>query len=130
MLMSDLRNALRTLLHAPGFTLTAAALLAVGIGANAVIFGALDAILLRPLPVRHPEQLVHLVQDIPRIGHRGAFAYPFYRTLLEHSTTLSTAFGEEEMEDEKVTSAPSAFSLFLVILFLGGESPLDPCELN
>jgi predicted permease len=107
MLMSDLRNALRTLLHAPGFTLTAAALLAVGIGANAVIFGALDAILLRPLPVRHPEQLVHLVQDIPRIGHRGAFAYSFYRTLLEHSTTLSTAFGEEEMEDTMESPAPA-----------------------
>ena len=107
MLMSDLRNALRTLVHAPGFTLTAAALLAVGIGANAVIFGALDAILLRPLPVRHPEQLVHLVQDIPRVGHRGAFAFSFYRTLLEHSTTLSTVFGEEEMQDAMESPAPA-----------------------
>jgi len=105
--MGDLRSALRTLGHSPGFTLIAAALLALGIGANAVIFGALDAILLRPLPVRHPEQLVHLVQDIPRIGHRGAYPYTFYRTLLEHSTTLSTVFGEEEMQDAMESPAPA-----------------------
>jgi predicted permease len=107
MLMGDLRSALRTLAHSPGFTLIATALLALGIGANAVIFGALDAILLRPLPVRHPEQLVHIVQDIPRIGHRGAYPYTFYRTLLEHSTTLSTAFGEEEMQDAMESPAPA-----------------------
>jgi predicted permease len=95
------------LAHSPGFTLIAAALLALGIGANAVIFGALDAILLRPLPVRHPEQLVHIVQDIPRVGHRGAFVYTFYRSLLEHSTTLSTAFGEEEMQVAMESPAPA-----------------------
>ena len=44
------------------------------------------------------EQLVHVVQDIPRLGHRGAFAYSFCRTLVAHSTTLSTAFGYEEMQ--------------------------------
>src|ERR1035441_3145109 len=98
MQMSDLRSALRTLAHSPGFTLVAAALLAVGIGANAVIFGALDAVLLRPLPVRHPEQLVHVVLDMPRIGHRSAFSYSFYRDVLEHATTISTAFGEEQEE--------------------------------
>jgi predicted permease len=107
MLMADLRYALRTLGQSPGFTVIAATLLAVGIGANAVIFGALDAILLRPLPVRHPEQLVHLVQDVPRIGHRSVFPYSFYRTLLEHSTTLSTAFGEEEEQVAMERPAPA-----------------------
>ena len=96
MQMNDLRNALRTLSHSPGFTLLAALLLAIGIGANAVIFGALDAILLRPLPVPHPEQLVHIVLDMPRIGHRSAFSYSFYRDLREHASTISTAFGEEQ----------------------------------
>src|ERR1700735_1225544 len=96
MLMGDLRSAFRTLSHSPGFSLVAAALLALGIGANAVIFGALDAILLRTLPVRHPEELVRMVQEVPRIGRRSSFSYSLYRTLREHSTTLSTAFGEEE----------------------------------
>ncbi len=107
MQMGDIRSALRTLTHSPGFTLLAAALLAVGIGANAVIFGALDAILLRPLPARHPEQLVHIVQDMPRIGHRSAFEYSFYRDLLEHSTTLSVAFGVEEEQVELERPAPA-----------------------
>ena len=93
--------------HSPGFTLIAASLLAVGIGANAVIFGALDAILLRPLPVRHPEQLVHVVQDIPRLGRRSNFPYGFYRTLIEHSTTLSAAFGEEEEQVAMENPAPA-----------------------
>jgi predicted permease len=107
MQMSDLRSALRTLAHSPGFTLVAAALLAVGIGANAVIFGALDAILLRPLPVRHPEQLVHVVLDMPRIGHRSAFSYSFYRDVLEHAATISTAFGEEQEQTVLERPAPA-----------------------
>src|SRR5580658_7409523 len=107
MLMGDLRSAFRTLSHSPGFSLVAAALLTLGIGANAVIFGALDAILLRPLPVRHPEELVHIVQDVPRLGHRGAYPYAFCRTLHEHATTLSTAFGYEDMQVAMGSPAPA-----------------------
>jgi len=105
--MNDLRGALRALSHSPGFTLIAAFLLAVGIGANAVIFGALDAILLRPLPARHPEQLVHIVLDIPRVGHRSPFSYSFYRDLLEHAATISVAFGEEEQQVALERPAPA-----------------------
>lgn len=107
MQMSDLRNAFRTLLHSPGFTFLAALLLAVGIGANALIYGALDAILLRTLPARNPEQLVHMVQEIPRIGRRSTLPYSFYRNLKEHSTTLSSAFGEEEAEVSMESPAPA-----------------------
>src|SRR5580698_333317 len=107
MLMGDLRSALRTLAHSPGFTLLAAALLALGIGANAVIFGALDAILLRPLPARHPEQLVHMVQDIPRVGRRSTILVTFYETLRDHSTTLSTVFGAEDMQVVMESPAPA-----------------------
>ncbi|MEI9972539.1 MAG: ABC transporter permease [Ignavibacteriota bacterium] len=105
--MADLRNALRTLLKSPGFTFLAALLLAIGIGANAVIYGALDAILLRTLPVRHPEQLVRMVQDVPRLGRRSDFPYSLYRDLLEHSTTLATVFGQEEMQVAMDNPAPA-----------------------
>jgi hypothetical protein len=98
MIMSEIRFAARVLARSPGFTLLAALLLALGIGANTVIFGALDAILLRPLPVRNPERLVRFVQDIPRVGRRSMFPYSFYETLRDRSTTLAEVFGEAETQ--------------------------------
>jgi predicted permease len=61
-IMRDLRYALRSLESRPAFTLTVIAMLALGIGANTAIFTLVDALVLRPLPVPHPEQLV-IVSD-------------------------------------------------------------------
>jgi len=58
----DFRFALRQILHSPGFASTAIFTLALGIGANAAIFSLVDAIILRPLPYPHPEELVGLGQ--------------------------------------------------------------------
>ncbi|HEV8234069.1 MAG TPA: ADOP family duplicated permease, partial [Gemmatimonadaceae bacterium] len=61
-ILRDLRFGVRSLSSRPAFTLTVIATLALGIGANAAIFTLVDALLLRPLPVLHPEQLV-IVSD-------------------------------------------------------------------
>jgi predicted permease len=57
-IVRDLRYAIRSLESRPAFTLTVIATLALGIGANTAIFTLVDALVLRPLPVSHPEQLV------------------------------------------------------------------------
>lgn len=61
-LSRDFRFALRQMLRSPGFAAVAIATLALGIGANAAIFSLVDAIVLRPLPYPHPNQLIGLGQ--------------------------------------------------------------------
>lgn len=92
--MNAIRFSLRRLAASPAYSLIVIALLAISIGASTAAFSVIDAILLRELPVSHPEQLVRMVQHLPKLGDRSEFPYVYYQALKNHATTLSGVFAE------------------------------------
>jgi len=73
--LRDLQFGLRLLARSPVFTATSVLLLAIGISANTLIFSAVDALLLRKLPVTRPDELVRIVQTHPTGFVTWHFAY-------------------------------------------------------
>ena len=89
----DLLYALRLIRKSPLFSLFVIAPLALGIGLNGAIFMLLDAFLLRPLPVKKPEELVRVVQVIQNLGPRSYYEYDAVAALVRKSTSLTDIIG-------------------------------------
>jgi predicted permease len=78
--LRDLRYALRTFANKPGFTLVVVLTLALGIGANTAIFSLMNAVMLKSLPVRDPQNLVEI-----RMGEtRSNFPNPVWEQIRDH----------------------------------------------
>lgn len=83
-LQRDIRYAVRTLGRAPGFTAVVVLTLALGIGANTAIFSVVNRLLLRPLAVDRPEELVGVYGGNVRAPY-SVTSYPEYTDLRDHS---------------------------------------------
>src|SRR5437762_9216718 len=130
-LWQDLRYGLRTLLKNPGFTIVAVIALALGIGANSAIFSAVNAVLLRPLPFKNPEQLVIVWENATHLGfpkntpspadfldwQRQNTVFTGMAAMAERSFNL-TGVGEPERLDGRRVSA-NLFDLLGVPALLG-----------
>ncbi len=103
--MINPKLAVRSLLKSPMVALVAVLSLALGIGANAAIFSLFEQMLLRPLPVREPAQLVSLSSPGPKSGSissttsgnsESVFSYPMFRDLQQAETPLSGVAAHRE----------------------------------
>jgi hypothetical protein len=119
-LVQDIRYAVRTMSANPLFSAAAVLSLALGIGANTAIYSFLDAVVLRPLPVRSPDSLIVLTWNMRRPGDQrglprpvqsasgtiypdsdstsGIFPYPAF-DVLRKSDSVSTLFAHRPTGD-------------------------------
>lgn len=92
-LLLDIRYALRVLRKSPAFTLVATLTLMLGIGANVVVFGVVNAVLLRPLDVSDPQNLYE-IRLKPWTSFKAlTTSYPAFEDLRRRNTTFSDMAG-------------------------------------
>jgi predicted permease len=84
----DIRYGARMLARNPGFTAVAVITLALGIGLNTVIFSMVNGLLLRPLPVRHPEQIDTLSAQTKPRGFGNVFSYQDFQEIRKQTSVL------------------------------------------
>lgn len=121
--LQDIRYALRTLAKSPGFALVAVLTLALGIGANVATFSVVYAVLLRPLPFSHPEQLVRVFDDlrganVPDVGISAPELWDlqdrsgvFQDISAVDPSNAAVGGGDRAVRAETLVTSPDYFSL-------------------
>jgi len=92
-LFLDIRYAFRVLWKAPAFTLVALITLALGIGANVVVFGVVNAVLLHPLNVNHPQDVYQFRHKAWTQGRLLTTSYPAFEDFRRRNSTFTGLVG-------------------------------------
>ncbi len=89
--MHDCRYALRMMRRTPAFTIVAVVSLALGIGANTAIFSLINTLMLRPLPVRNPDELVQFLSQYPDPAEppSSSYAWKYYERFRDETHAFS-----------------------------------------
>src|SRR5262245_16376367 len=106
-ILADLRYAARTILKNPGFTAVVVLTLGLGIGANTAIFTLMDQVLMRPLPVKDPQELVTLDGPGPYSGRTEndqTFSHPMYLALRDGGQAAFSGVVARYPSDATLTS--------------------------
>jgi predicted permease len=123
-MIHDLKFALRQLWKAPGFSVAAVIVLALGIGANTAVFGLVHALLFRSPGYEKPSEVVQVFSQDKRDPARfRSFSYPTYRDIREHNTvfadtmayTLSMVGIGEKSNTRRVYASVVSSSYFSVL---------------
>jgi predicted permease len=129
--IQDLRYALRMLLKSPGFAIVAVLTLGLGIGANVAIFSVVYAVLLRPLPFPHSDQLVRVFDDLRGPNEQDVgMSVPELWDLQDRSgifqdisavapSNSAVGGGDRAVRAENLTTSPDYFVLLGVKAQLG-----------
>ncbi len=111
--MTELRYTVRVLFKKPGLALAAIVCLALGIGANTAIYTVVNAVVLRPLPFKHPERLARIYTEFPSYGSSGGF----------HKFWMSTP---ELLDLRRLTNSWAALEAYTIsgVNLSGGDEPV------
>jgi predicted permease len=117
--MTDVKFALRSFTKAPGFTLLAVAIMALGIGANTAVFTVLNTVLLKPLPYRDPDRIVSLLSSNRKTGLPSGVSEPNFHDWHDQSNAFDAMayIGEQRA----TVIAENAEAEFLFIAFVTPE---------
>jgi len=110
-LLLDIRFALRVLWKSPAFTLVALVTLMLGIGANVVVFGVLNAVLLHPLDVSDPQNLYQVRLEPWTSGKLLTTSYPAYHDYRQRNTTFTEIAGYDGYSGGRLSWNNSAKSV-------------------